>query len=435
MSNRLGWVWCALTCVLASGLIASCGDSTNDKPTASEAGMSGAPRGSGGEGATGADTAGGRAAGGNAAGGSAAGSSAAGGEAGGSEAGGSDAGGSGAAGGGNAGGSDAGAGGNPITSAGAGGEGPAVISEMSLLAVGCSQDSDCGSGLSCVSPGENFEGTDGAPAGGLCTKACETDADCRAFDARAVCGTLTEAPLVNSYPTGGEPRVCLLGCGLGANAGLLKCQGRSDLACRPFAGSDSVQCGNDKSCPSGSFCYRDRCRELACGPRCNSDLDCEDGRYCDPFSGLCTEADPEPVPLGLECNDSEDSPSCGGGNCLVLFDKGIRLKGMCTQSCTFGERCGEGEGKGACIAPRFNDYGVGDIAYCQPLCNCNADCRNAKDVCYPWGEAYVAAFGSRGVCDLAEPGAETLDCSGEGGAGGGGAGGASSNEGGGGGAP
>jgi hypothetical protein len=302
------------------------------------------------------------------------------------------------------------------------------------LARPCSKDSDCGSGLTCVSADEDFEGLDGSPAGGLCTKACETDRDCQAFDERAVCGSLMEAPFVSSYPTGDEPRVCLLGCALGANGGLEKCEGRSDLACRPFAASDSVQCQDDKTCPSGSLCYRTRCRELACGPRCNADSECATGRYCDPYSGLCTEADPDPVPLGAECNDMPDSPTCGGGNCLVLFDDGTRLKGMCTQSCTLGERCGEGQG--ACVVPRFSDYGAGDGGYCQPLCNCNSDCRNPKDLCYAWDASYVEAFGSRGVCDLAEPGYETFDCTGgEGGAGGGpsnegGAGGGPSNEGG-----
>jgi hypothetical protein len=137
----------------------------------------------------------------------------------------------------------------------------------------------------------------------------------------------------------------------------------------------------------------------------------------------------------LECNDLTDDPTCGGGNCLVLFDKGIRLKGMCTQSCTLGERCGEGEG--ACITPRFDDFGAGDIAYCQPLCNCTSDCRNPLDVCYAWGTPWVEAFGSPGYCDLAEPGYQTLDCAGgAGGAGGeGGAGGGASTQGGAGGSP
>jgi hypothetical protein len=303
----------------------------------------------------------------------------------------------------------------------------------------CNKNSECGPLLVCVAANDEFDGTVGAPPGGMCTKPCATDAECRVFDDLAVCGSVSEIPLTNLVPPEQPiPRVCLLGCALGSHGGIAKCQGRSDLACRPFAGPDSVQCGEDKTCPAGSFCFRDHCRELACGPRCNDDSDCS-ARFCDPVSGLCIEAKPDAVPLGQECSDLPTSPDCGGGNCLVLFDDGVRVKGMCTQSCTLGQTCGEGEG--ACITPRFSDYGVGDIAYCQPLCDCDADCRNPVDGCIEWSDpAFAAKFGSRGTCDVAPAGSTTLDCMGgaggatsEGGAGGaaseGGAGGATSEAG------
>ncbi len=310
--------------------------------------------------------------------------------------------------------SSMGVGGSP-SGTGAGGSGIAGTGEPAvMLGRACSQDKDCGPALLCVGADDEFEGSVGAPPGGMCTKACATDAECEAFDDLAVCGTVSEAPLTNAPPPMKPiPRVCLLGCALGSHGGVAKCHERRELACRPFAGPDSVQCNEDKSCPAGSFCFRDRCRELACGPRCNDDSDCKSDRFCDPFSGLCTEANPAAVPLGQECSDAPTSRTCGGGNCLVLFDDGVRQKGMCTQSCTLGHSCSEGEG--ACIVPRFSDYGVGDIAYCQPLCDCDADCRNPVDGCIEWSDpAFAAKFGRRGTCDIAPAGTTTLGCMGGG---------------------
>jgi hypothetical protein len=301
---------------------------------------------------------------------------------------------------------------------------------MQYLGLECTSNADCGPDLTCLGPDQDFLDGQGAPAGGICTTSCATDADCTGIDSRAVCGTLSEAPLTNAYATEVVPRLCLLGCALGAVDGAPKCQGRSDMACRPFAPEGSVACQEDGTCPSGTLCYRARCRELGCGPRCNSNDDCVPGRTCDPYTGLCAEGQVEQVPLGQECSDLPSSPSCGGGNCLALFDdQGIKVKGMCTQSCTLGQVCGDGHG--ACIMPRFSDFSVGDIAYCQPSCDCDADCLNPNDRCFPWASPlFEQRFGTRGVCDYDPEANDSLvDCSlgGAGGAGSGaaGAGGAS----------
>jgi hypothetical protein len=368
VSNRLGWAWCAVGLVFVSGLIASCSDAaTEDGPRA------------------------------------AAGS-----------------------------GSDQG-GASSLGAGGAGGEsdshGGAPFVENASLGMPCTGASQCKDAnrdalhqLDCVRADEDFPGTTGAPAHGLCTAQCESDADCKAFDASAVCGTIGEPPLTNDFATEVVPRVCLLGCSLGSHDGIAKCHDRPDLACRPFAPADSVMCQEDGTCPDGTTCYRARCRELACGPRCNSNADCEEGRSCDPYTGLCSENAADPSPIGSDC----DAPtaSCGGGNCLVLFDENSeKLKSMCTQSCTFGQICGEG--KGACVMPRFQDFAAGDIAYCQATCNCDSDCLHEKDRCYPWASAaFVKHFGTQGVCDVGDDSSPTLDC-GASGAGGASAGGAS----------
>ena len=284
--------------------------------------------------------------------------------------------------------------------------------ELSEIWLGrsCHSDDDCGGSLSCLRNDQDFHGQ-GAPAGGLCTASCLVDADCSAFDASAVCATLAEAPLVREFASSPVPRICLQGCSLGSPGGSSKCHGRSDQACRPFAPEGVEQCRENGSCPNGGLCFRDRCRELACGPRCNAKTDCGEGRSCDPESGLCVAYRSASVPIGAACNpDAPRIGACGSGTCLVLFDNdGVRGKSMCTQSCTLGQRCGEGSG--ACVMPRFSDYAVGDVAYCSELCTCNDDCSNPADACVRWDKTEQAAhFGSEGLCQEGLRDEKTLDC-------------------------
>jgi hypothetical protein len=275
-------------------------------------------------------------------------------------------------------------------------EGPAA---RAWLGRSCATDLDCGGDLRCLSSDDrNAKST---PAGGLCTTSCETDADCSGFDRTAVCGSLGEAPLDRVFASVPVPRLCLLGCSLGSPAGSAKCHGRADLACRPFAPDGVEQCQENKSCPNGGLCFRDRCRELACGPRCNADSDCADGRFCNPQTGLCDAVRPRAVPIGDSCDgDVPGGIRCGDGTCLILFNsEGVRLKGMCTQSCTFGQLCGEGQG--ACALPRFDDYAAGDIAQCVERCQCDAECQNPADRCLSWGSAALEAhYGSAGFCGI-----------------------------------
>jgi hypothetical protein len=275
----------------------------------------------------------------------------------------------------------------------------------------CQQDDDCGGSLRCLKSTEDYEGGVGAPAGGLCTSPCTTDSDCSAFADAAVCGTLSEAPLDRAFASEPVPRLCLLGCSLGSPGGSAKCDGRVDLACRPFAPVDAEQCAEDKTCPNGGICYRDRCRELACGPRCNANSDCSDGRFCNPQTGLCDHRPTRHVPVGASCNgDIPGGIKCGDGTCLVLFDsEGVREKGLCTQSCTLGQLCGEGEG--ACVLPRFKNYAAGDIAYCVERCNCDGECSNREDSCLSWESAVLSEhYGSEGYCGTYRDGDTPLKC-------------------------
>jgi hypothetical protein len=278
----------------------------------------------------------------------------------------------------------------------------------STLGQSCRDDQDCGSsGLYCLGPEQDYQDGAGAPAGGLCTFDCAEDLDCQPFGAGAVCATLAEVPLTLQFATKVVPRVCLLGCSLGSPGGS-KCRGRADLACRPFAPHGVLQCkakdpedsaDPEPKCPEGGLCFRDQCRELACGPRCNDDADCSGERRCNAVSGLCDERVVE-APIGKLCHpDIPELTDCGGGICHNLFEDDVHVKGFCTQSCTLGQRCGNGQG--ACMMPRFSDYAVGDIAYCLELCDGDADCSHPDDVCHPFEDSELERqYGGLGVCDL-----------------------------------
>jgi hypothetical protein len=300
------------------------------------------------------------------------------------------------------------------TSSGAGAPAlPGRPDGLPWLGAACRTADDCGKqGLRCLSRDEDFMDGETVPPGGLCTTDCKTDDDCRAFDPGAVCATFAEAPLVLAYAAKTVQRWCVQGCTLGPPSGPTKCHGRADFACRPFAPDHPATCLLEgEVCPTGTFCYRGACREQGCGPRCNADRDCGGGQHCDPFTGLCDVDAAATVPVGADCSDDADATSCGGGNCLVVSDKGVTLKSVCTQSCTIGQLCADGAG--ACVWPRFEHFALGDIGYCVQRCDCDSDCVNPVDRCVPWGDPETEkAYGSLGACDIPPPGAVTLTCDG-----------------------
>lgn len=286
------------------------------------------------------------------------------------------------------------------------------------LGAACVSNADCGAeGLTCLGADQDLGLGLAAVPGGLCTATCSTDAECQAFGRGAVCAKLTEAPLapdLGSVTT--APRYCMAGCAPGAPGGASKCHARGDLSCRPFAPPRAQRCAaTAPACPDGLNCFRGYCREFACGPRCNGDTDCSAGRTCDVRSGLCTQAAVPATPIGLFCDPDAPSSPCRSGSCLVLFDENnVKTGSFCTQSCVLGAPCANG--RGACRLPRFSDYEVGDVGYCQPTCDCNADCQLPGDECIAWGDPDAEQlYGSKGVCEHAT-GEVSLDACGAGGA-------------------
>ena len=263
-------------------------------------------------------------------------------------------------------------------SGGAGGSGGGATSDR--LGTACSNDSQCGPGLFCMTTGSGaVDG--GGPAGGLCTAACTDDSECEAIDALARC---------EPFQLGGSDRFCVEGCQPGPQGlnvwNSNKCRGRPEVACSPLG--DSVV-------------------KTSCLPRCNDDTDCGGGLFCHPSDGLCRSTPAPGLPTGSPCNLLADQ--CRG-ICVELSSTGGGPTGTCTEWCTDGAlpSCGwNGPGTGAadafCIfglVPIFigGGPGQGDLRACAQLCDSDADCLNPELGCTLLNAQFAASTGRLGVC-------------------------------------
>jgi len=306
-------------------------------------------------------------------------------------------------------------GGGPSIGPETGSGGSPAFERPTALGAPCSTLSDCSAtpGLTCLTAERDLALGLGAPPSGLCSARCTSDAECQQYRPGSVCGTFSEVPLSGPVETSPlAPRFCLEPCTLGAPGGPSKCHGRSGMACRPFAPPAAVRCASTAPfCGDGQYCFRGYCREFACGARCNADADCAAGRHCDTQSGLCVERAQPPVPIGASCDPDATSNPCQSGSCLVMLDEnGLKTGAFCTVSCEIGQGCGNG--RGACWLPRFADYEVGDIGYCQATCSCDGDCQVPGDGCVPWSSSDAEQlYASKGACEnVSGSGIPTLSC-------------------------
>jgi hypothetical protein len=271
----------------------------------------------------------------------------------------------------------------------------------------CDSDRECGDapGLRCLRASSDADPL-GSPAKGLCTAECSADQDCQRLGAGLVCGSFAEPPLSDGVAPADAKRWCLLGCSVGEPSGAAKCRGRAEMACRPFARADAIQCSTEL-CPNGEACFRGWCRTLACGPRCNVDGDCPSELYCNAQTGLCDAAQKQAVPVGKTCSKGSTS-ECGEGVCVEAMQDGLVLEHICSQSCTLGSSCAEGTG--ACIVSRFPDHADGDAGYCAKTCECDDDC-SADARCYPWkAPDLTARYKSAGFCEPLQGSMTSLEC-------------------------
>ncbi len=246
----------------------------------------------------------------------------------------------------------------------------------------CSTDADCGGGLECVTSSSGALDGEG-PAGGLCTRPCTGDIDdcidlggeCLAFGADLYCFEACEygpRQLMRFSPS--------------------KCHGRAEVACSPHQNAAGINVP-------------------ACMPLCNSDADCG-GLFCNPKTGNCSERAPSGDAIGASCDVSNDT--CRG----VCVEFPLAMGGttsQCFEPCTVGAgnlglaSCGW-SGPGSGVAPGFCLFtvqsvlvgggpGYGDRGECAELCDCNAECANADQVCADLDNTqFTQGTGRRGFC-------------------------------------
>ena len=271
-----------------------------------------------------------------------------------------------------------------------------VSAGATMLGATCGTDADCGTGLTCLTvDGGKLGGS--SPAGGLCSLACTSDADCDPLQTGAGC--------VNFGTTDAPEAYCLQSCEQGEPADLnSKCNGRPDVACAALS-------------DTSTFCV----------PLCRADAECGTGMYCEPGSGLCGKTKPSGLPVGTACDPSATTDPCEGF-CITTSDTGVTpVTGTCVQFCSGELPCmysndATPKPGGLCIGALSDNFGSLDLGICRPNCACPSDCTFPGDMCRAWSsnateQQLKTALGADGLCYPNVTDSVALDC-GEGGAGG-----------------
>jgi hypothetical protein len=156
-----------------------------------------------------------------------------------------------------------------------------------------------------------------------------------------------------------------------------------------------------------------------CFPSCTSNAACGEGRVCDIGTGLCADAVGEGGGLGAPCTQATEEADCAGNICLEFgLDDGTTV-GFCSATCTFLALAGCGfeadepsaTRGAACLQPALDPPSPGDLGFCLPLCDVDADCAQEGWVCDPefFPAALAEELGRAGSCippELATSGAD-----------------------------
>jgi hypothetical protein len=284
----------------------------------------------------------------------------------------------------------------------------------------CTDNNQCLVGLECVLPLSGKLGGAG-PAKGYCTAPCVPSAtinDCAQFGATAVCYDFASSPATSDGGTRAEA-YCLEGCNFGplglGNFDQNKCHGRRELACSPVLTRLGRSCTADRDCATGDVCKDLECQKVrpACRPLCNDNADCGPGLFCNPGDGLCRAGVPQGKAMGQECTPVADGGADGcRGDCEAFESTSSPPAHACVEHCTIGAlpSCGwsgvpsSGPAPALCIIPSTlvidrGGPGIGDLAACAPLCDCNRDCAHPAFVCRDLANPSVQqAVRRRGFC-------------------------------------
>jgi hypothetical protein len=261
-----------------------------------------------------------------------------------------------------------------------------------LVGRACTEDTQCGAGLTCFTSATNDFFGGGAP-NGYCSIPCQTDAACAEVDNNSQCIVTSE----------GGQGVCLRTCRSQDPTSLAenKCLGRRDLVCASEA-------------YLGQADYTETRQIGWCYPQCGSDEDCP-GRRCDLARGVCVETPNPGLALGAPCTMNTE---CAGNLC-VGFGVG---EAFCSAPCVFGERVGCGYGinppggvrGAACFLPQVQGFlsseGIHDMGFCVELCSETAECTQADRgwVCDEVAEIQTR-YNRAGICDAPTPGDGGID--------------------------
>jgi hypothetical protein len=243
-----------------------------------------------------------------------------------------------------------------------GGAGGGVAPGGNAVGLPCQKDTDCRTGLTCLtSAGNEFDG--GGVPNGVCSLDCSADINattattCNALGPTIICLIVTDT---KAY--------CVESCNIGPPVpGQAKCHNRRDMACADPGGTGQ------------GVGY--------CAPTCRGDFDCA-GRTCDLDTGVCTDPiDPaRKLPIGAKCDPRAMTNLCSGA-CVGVSDGPTATIGFCSGTCRLSEiGCGispsaTGPKDAFCLFPADPRSDVGDLGFCAETCDCNDDCGSSDFVC------------------------------------------------------
>ena len=245
---------------------------------------------------------------------------------------------------------------------------------VGTLGAMCASNLDCSSALICITP-DSAAFASGGPSLGLCTRPCTTDASCAALVLGAGCVNFGTPTAPKAY--------CLEGCTQGGDVSSFdsKCHGRPDVACTDLSSTSTP--------------------EPFCVPLCRADLECGLGLFCNRKSGLCSATQSTGDPVGTACDPASTVSTCQG-ICVGFSATAGRCAEVCSglSPCMFGGPSGDVPG-GLCSGALSQNFGPLDEGFCEPNCQCTADCEFPDHVCRAWPTAeasFKQALGADGMC-------------------------------------